>query len=132
MKLNLFILLTLFTHATFASWITTYQEITESIKADHNLHELPNQALISTSANFKELEKNYGNEDLTNIYWSSNEADVLANNENIKLLLSEENLPKYENRKAASDLKDNDFYKGYFIDFFREFDRRVNKIGPFD
>lgn len=287
MKTSIILLFLFVSNAVFASWVTTYQQVTEDIKRDHTLYETLNQEQISSSRDLTELEQNYGNEDLKNIYWSMPKDQVTENNINIKALLAEENplnrevmeeegkfllsssdirkifrdttntnvvereekydrdevigfcfgrafiahyqaklrevhpdsvkkiwvvgdmekwghhvatilrgrkgwmaidtytglmsvekwikrmekdkkrkadelmffvtnatrfghqnnnfynsidlfnvpeenLVEYEDRKKASDLKDDDFYKGYFIDFFREFDRRIDRIKAFD
>lgn len=91
MKFNAIILLLLLSNSALASWVTTYQEVTEDIKTDHSFYDLANKDLISSSRDFNELEKNYGNEDLKNIYWSAAEDQVIANNENIRNLLNQIN-----------------------------------------
>ena len=44
----------------------------------------------------------------------------------------EEELEEYESKKSTSDIKDNDFYKGYFLDFFRELDRKLDSFKILD
>lgn len=86
MKITLLFIL-IFSQAAFASWVTTYQEVAQIIKADHVFHDSASLEQITVARDLNELEQAYGNEDLKLIYNSMTRDDILKNNENIRMLL---------------------------------------------
>lgn len=103
MKMILITIL-LFSQSAFASWVTTYQDVIATISADHTFHESVAIPQIPSSKDFNELEQNYGNEDLKNIYWSMTPDQVLKNNENIKTLLEQDIIGEAE-KLSSSEIR---------------------------
>ena len=92
MKTYLFIVLIFVNKLSFASWVTTYQELSSDLEQIHRIHEVSTPHEIQEAKNFEELERAYGNVDLKLIYNSSSEDFVTKNNQNILRLLKHDEI----------------------------------------